>query len=209
MKLNMVRWLSVVDCVGHLAEMTSSNGSECPSVRPFVWQKLAETIKPLLYSLKETFLSNPSLRSLSRSFSLKCQNGSLFKDNLFLQFRRNWFAISIFLIDWGCPTTSLILDFFSGQCHRNYEKSKIHPCGSDVISEHEHRSLCGRNETRTVNLQAIRKIRQSPEQANRNPVGDTAGSVRRATGMEKFHNHSALITWSFSLNSLNNRPSEI
>ena len=28
---------------------------------------------------------------------------------------------------------------------------KIHPCGSDVISELEHRSLCGRNETRTVN----------------------------------------------------------
>ena len=30
---------------------------------------------------------------------------------------------------------------------------KIHPCGSDVISELEHRSLGGRNETRTVNLE--------------------------------------------------------
>ena len=30
---------------------------------------------------------------------------------------------------------------------------KIHPCGSDVIYEHEHRPLCGKNETRTVNLE--------------------------------------------------------
>ena len=29
-------------------------------------------------------------------------------------------------------------------------KIKIHPCGSDVISELDHTSLCGRNETRTV-----------------------------------------------------------
>ena len=33
------------------------------------------------------------------------------------------------------------------ECH------KIHPCGSNVNSELEHRSICGRNETRTVNLQ--------------------------------------------------------
>ena len=38
-----------------------------------------------------------------------------------------------------------------------------------------------------------------------NPVGDKAGSMRMATGMEMFHNYCPLITRSFSLNSLNNR----
>ena len=33
------------------------------------------------------------------------------------------------------------------------EIEKIHPCGIDVICELEHRSLCERNETRTVNLE--------------------------------------------------------
>ena len=78
-------------------------------------------------------------------------------------------------------------------CAKKWIVKKIHPCGSDVMSELQHRSLCGRNETRTVK-RAIRKIRQSPEQANGNPVGDTAGSVRRATGMETFDNYCALIT---------------
>ena len=62
--------------------------------------------------------------------------------------------------------------------------------GSDVISELEHRSLCGRNETRTVNHddQSEKSARAMSERTE-NPVGDTAGSVRRATGMETFHNY--------------------
>ena len=75
------------------------------------------------------------------------------------------------------------------------EYPKIHPCGSDVISELEHMSLYGRNETRTVNLeeQSEKSARAHSEQTE-NPVGDTAGSVRLATGMETFHNYCALIT---------------
>ena len=36
---------------------------------------------------------------------------------------------------------------------RHILSPKIHPSGSDAISELKHRSLCGRNETRTVNLE--------------------------------------------------------
>ena len=62
-----------------------------------------------------------------------------------------------------------------------------------------------------MNCESWRAIWQIRAQSERteNPVGDTAGSVRRATWMETFHNYCALITWSCSYNSLNNRPSEI
>ena len=43
---------------------------------------------------------------------------------------------------------------------------KIHTCGSDVISELEHRSLCGRNETRTVNLEEQSKKSATAQRAN-------------------------------------------
>ena len=52
---------------------------------------------------------------------------------------------------------------------------KIHPCGSDVISELKHRSLSGRNETRNVNLEEQSARAQSDR--TENLVGDTAGSV--------------------------------
>ena len=75
------------------------------------------------------------------------------------------------------------------------ERKKIHPCESDVISEPEHRSLCGRNETRTVNLEEqSEKSARAQSERTENPVGDTAGSMRRTTGMETFHKYSALIT---------------
>ena len=62
---------------------------------------------------------------------------------------------------------------------------KIHPCGSDVITELEHRLLCGRNETRTMDLEEqSEKSAKAQSERTENPVGDTAGSVRRATGME-------------------------
>ena len=67
---------------------------------------------------------------------------------------------------------------------------KIHPCASDVIPELEHRSLCGRNETRTVNLEEqSEKSARAKSERTENPVGDTNGSVRRSTGMETFHDY--------------------
>ena len=76
-----------------------------------------------------------------------------------------------------------------------YMEGKIHTCGSDVITELEHRSLCRRNETRTVNLeeQSEKSARAQSERTG-NPVGDTADNVRRATGMKTFHNYFAFIT---------------
>ena len=57
---------------------------------------------------------------------------------------------------------------------------KLQPCGSDVISELQHRSLCRRNETRTVNLEEqFEKSARAQSERTENPVGDTAGSVRR------------------------------
>ena len=68
---------------------------------------------------------------------------------------------------------------------------KIHPCGSDVISELEHRSLCGRHETQSMNIEEqSEKSARAQSERTENPVGDTAGSVRRATGMEKFQTYN-------------------
>ena len=74
--------------------------------------------------------------------------------------------------------------------HESEISRKIHPCGSDVRSEFEHRSLRGRYETRTVNLEEQSEKSARPQsERTENPVGDTAGSVRRATGMEMLHNY--------------------
>ena len=43
----------------------------------------------------------------------------------------------------------------------------------------------GRNETRSLNLEEQTKKYARMEM----PVGDTAGSVRRTTGMGTYHNH--------------------
>ena len=67
---------------------------------------------------------------------------------------------------------------------------KLHPCGSDIISELQHRSLCRRNETRTVNLEEqFEKSAGAQSERTENPVGDTAGTVRKTAGMETFHNY--------------------
>ena len=71
---------------------------------------------------------------------------------------------------------------------------RIHPCLSDVIFELEHRSLCGKNETRTVDLEEQSEISAGAQsERTENPAGDTAGSARMASGMKTFHNYCALI----------------
>ena len=71
-----------------------------------------------------------------------------------------------------------------------FQLNKIHPYGSDVIFELEHRSICGTNETRTVNLEEpSQKSARAHSERTENPVGGTPGSVRRATGMVMIHNY--------------------
>ena len=80
-------------------------------------------------------------------------------------------------------------------CAKKWIVKKIHPCGSDVMSELQHRSLCGRNKTRTVNLEEqYEKSPRAQSKRTENAVGDTADSVRRATGMETLLSYCALIT---------------
>ena len=63
------------------------------------------------------------------------------------------------LVHTASPDLSTLLPVTAHGLHKftkfvkKITKKKKHPCGSDVISELEHRSLCRRNETRTLNLE--------------------------------------------------------
>ena len=94
----------------------------------------------------------------------------------------------------GSQSFLSVLDGLVNIIIKSYSE-KIHPGTSEVISELEHRSLCGRNQRRTVNLEEqYEKSARAHSERTENPVGDTDGSVRMATGMETFHNYCAFIT---------------